>query len=463
MQDLAAGRGGAAPSSEPIERFGYRQELKRSLGLFDLVVYGLVFIDVIAPFAVFGVVYNTSRGMVPLVYIVGVIAMVFTALSYMTMSRVFPIAGSVYSYARFAISEGAGFFAGWALLLDYLFLPALAYVVCAIAIESVVPGVPRFVWIILVLSLNTVTNLLGIETAARFNRVILALQFTVLGLFLILSVLAVSDGVAGARFSLAPLFQPSEISLGLIFGGLSLAVLSFLGFDAISVFTEEVRGGTRVVGQATLISLCLAGFFFVAQTYMASLFVLGQTRFAPGQPTDAAFYTVAGIVGGPWFMVAAASLRVLVVGLGSALAAQAATARLLYSMARDGKLPRLLAHVDTKSQVPRRAILLVAVVTLMLGLVFAAQLELLTSMVNFGALTGFLLLHLSVIVHFVWRQGSREWLRHLAVPFVGFVIVAYVLFNMAPQAKVVGLAWLMVGALVIVSLRLSHRAPSPPL
>jgi amino acid transporter len=148
--------------------------------------------------------------------------------------------------------------------------------------------------------------------------------------------------------------------------------------------------------------------------------------------------------------------------LPAALAAQVATARLLFSMARDGKLPRMLARVHSTRKVPERAILLVATVHLGLGLVVANQLEFLASMVNFGALTVFLMLHLSVIVHFIWRQKSRDWLRHLLVPLIGFAIVAYVLLNMALQAKVAGVAWLMVGIVALVAIKRSSRQATLP-
>jgi len=129
-----------------VEAFGYRQELKRSLRLSDLLAYGLVFISPTAPIAVFGIVFSASKGMVPLVYLVGLVAMLFTGSSYMTMSRVYPIAGSAYAYASRSIGSGAGFFTGWALLLDYLLLPALAIIAAAIAVHAVLPGVPEWVW-----------------------------------------------------------------------------------------------------------------------------------------------------------------------------------------------------------------------------------------------------------------------------------------------------------------------------
>src|SRR5438105_3494427 len=146
-----------------LEQFGYRQELKRSLSLFDLVVYGLIFINPVSPMSIFGFVYNTSKGMVPLVYAVGFIAMTFTALSYVTMSREFPVAGSVYTYAARGINASAGFLAGWAILLDYMLMPALTYVILGVALQAVIPDAPRELWIIVFLSLVTVINCRGIE------------------------------------------------------------------------------------------------------------------------------------------------------------------------------------------------------------------------------------------------------------------------------------------------------------
>ena len=105
----------ARAAEAELEALGYRQELKRSLSLADLVVYGLVFIGPIAPFTVFGFVYNASHGMPPIVYAVGLVAMVFTAFSYMTMSHEVPVAGSVYAYVARGVGETAGFLAGWAI------------------------------------------------------------------------------------------------------------------------------------------------------------------------------------------------------------------------------------------------------------------------------------------------------------------------------------------------------------
>ena len=445
----------AVPS---VEAFGYKQELKRSLTLSDLLVYGLVFITPIAPIPVFGIVYNASHGMAPLIYLVGLIAMLFIALSYMSLSRAFPVAGSVYTYAARSIGPAAGFIAGWAILLDYLLLPALAYVACAIAMQSMLPLVPKPVWVVALICLATLINYFGIALTARMSFIMLGIQVVLLGIFMSVGVHALYHQVGGAQLSLAPFYNPAELTPSLIFGALSLAVLSFLGFDAISTLSEETTGGSHTVSRATMLSLCISALLFVAQTYLASLFVLGRTGFAPGDETDTAFYSIAMTLGGDSLKFLIAVPGVVFAGFAGALTAQAATARLLYAMARDGQLPRQLAHVHPVRRVPDRAIFLIAAITLVLGIWLVDELELLASMVSFGALLGFVMLQLSMMVHFLWRERSRDWLRHLVVPVIGLVIIVYVLVNAQADAKIAGAAWMIAGLGLFAGLKLTGRS-----
>ena len=125
-----------------LQEFGYKQELKRALTLRDLIVFGMIFMVPISPFGVFGFVWNDAKGMVPLAYLLGLIGMFFTAMSYASMANAFPMAGSVYSYVGRGLHEVAGFFAGWLILLDYILIPALLYIFSAVALRPLLPGVP---------------------------------------------------------------------------------------------------------------------------------------------------------------------------------------------------------------------------------------------------------------------------------------------------------------------------------
>jgi amino acid transporter len=189
---------------------------------------------------------------------------------------------------------------------------------------------------------------------------------------------------------------------------------------------------------------------------------LGRSHFPPGATTDTAFYDIAASIGGYSLKFLLTVPGIVVTGIAGALTAQAATARLIYGMARDHKLPHALAHVHARRQVPERAIFLVGGVTLVLGVLLVNQLELLTSMVCFGALLGFLLLHVSVVVHFIYRKRSLNWLRHLAAPAIGAIIIGYVLWNAETHAKIAGTTWLAAGLVVLLVQRsLTDRtAPS---
>jgi amino acid transporter len=444
--------------SDTLAEFGYQQQLKRSLRLRDLLVYGLIFMVPIAPFAIFGVVFNASKGMVPLTYVIGFVAMIFTALSYREMSRAFPVAGSVYSYAGRGITPWVGFLAGWAILLDYLLVPTLLYVTGAVALDTVVPGVPQWLWVVIFVVFNTAVNLAGVETTAWANRVLLVGELVVLTIFIVTAVVAISNGTGGAHWSATPFFNSAEFSPSLLFAALSVAVLSFLGFDAISTQAEEVRGGSRVVGRATVLALLLVAVLFVVQTYLASLLVPGKTEFVGEDATNQAFYQVAGLAAGHWMTVLVAVSSALAAAVANSLVAQNATARLLFSMARDRTLPTFLAHVSPGRRVPERAVVLVAVISLVLGVALAGQVEFLSTLVNVGALVSFLLLHVSVGVYFLIKRRERTYGMHLVVPLIGFVIIGYVLYNADTNAKLVGGAWLLIGVVVIVVRLLTGRS-----
>ncbi|MBA2534580.1 MAG: APC family permease [Rubrobacter sp.] len=445
-----------------VERFGYSQELKRSLTFTDLLVYGLIFMVPIAPFGIFGGVFQASGGMVALAYVIGMVAMAFTALSYAQMSRAFPMAGSVYTYSGRGLHPAAGFLAGWLILLDYVLVPALLYIIAAIAMNTFVSTIPVWGWVILFILVNTLVNYFGIETTAKVNRVLLVAEIIVLILFLVIGISAIANG-KGDGFSFRPVYDASTFSIGLVFSAVSVAVLSFLGFDGISTLAEENREGARQIGRATVAALALAGTLFIVQTWVAALLVPNRNQLiADGDPGGTAFYDAAEFAGGHWLSVLTAVSTAIAWGFANALVAQAATSRLLYSMARDRQLPRFLAKVHPKHRVPENATFLVAAVSVVVGVYMASRddgITVLSTLVNFGALTAFLLLHASVINHYVLREGSRNIWSHIIAPGLGFVIIGYVIIKANVAAQRLGFTWLAIGAAILVFFYATGRSP----
>ena len=439
-----------------IEEFGYKEQLHRALTTKDLVIYGMIFMVPIAPYSVFGFVYADAKGMVPLAYLLGLVGMFFTALSYASMSRAFPLAGSVYTYAQRGLHEVAGFFSGWLILLDYILIPSLLYLLSAVALRPILPTVPDWVWLVVFISFNAAANLIGIQFTARVNRYLLVMELLVLALFVVLGLLALHAGRGAGSLTLKPIYDPRVFSFATVAGATSIAVLSFLGFDGISTLAEESRSGKGAVGRATVLSLVLVGALFMLQTWIATDLSAGM-HFSSA---ETAFYEITELAGGAWLRLITIIAVVIATAIANAMAAQAAVSRILFAMARDGKLPAILARVHPRFKTPYVSTMAVAGISLAAGLLFAQHIDDLARVVNFGALTGFVLLHLSVINHYFIRGRSGDWLRHLLCPLIGLLIIVYVLYEMDRAAKILGLAWIVIGIVYFAVLTVWIKKPA---
>ncbi|MEU3189261.1 APC family permease [Streptomyces sp. NPDC006992] len=471
--------------------------LRRSLTLRDLIVYGLLFIAPMAPVGIYGALDARSHGVVPLVYVVATVAMSFTAFSYSRMIHTVPQAGSVYAYARAGLGPGAGFVAGWMMMLDYLLIPAVAYLFSGIAMAQLVPEVDQWIWTALAVVVTTALNLSGVRRAAVVGFLVLAMEILVLLVFVAAAlVVLVQDGPE--RGWLSPVTGDRAFSLTALLSAVSVAVLSFLGFDAIANFAEEARVGkgdrATPVARALVWCLLVTGVLFVVQTYLAALLSQDSSQRLADDPASqgAAFYTATKAAVGGWLETTVAVSKAIGAAF-AALAGQAAAARLLYAMARDRRLPRVLAEVGNRTGVPGRALLLSAVLTLCAA-VWAARaadgLDRLVSVVDIGALFGFGMLHLSVMGYYGLgrREGRRPVARAAApggstpggpapegdapgaaagrrahvlwnwvVPLVGLGIIVAVIVTANREAHWVGLVWLAFALLALAVLRRRDR------
>jgi amino acid transporter len=429
-------------------------KLKRSLGYWDLVLYGLAYIAPFAPFSTLGFVWSESNGLIVLAYVLGAVCMYFTAQSYATMTETLPTAGSVYGFARRSLGAFPGFMAGWMILLDYLLIPAFVYVLIAVALESLLPGIDRGVWIVSMVAATTAVNWFGITVTSRANFVAVALQIIVIVGFLILGLIALYGGKGDGGLTLKPLFDAAHFDAGKIFSATSICIMSFLGFDAVSTLAEEVEGGDRrVVGKAIIAVLVLSAVFFVAVTW-----VLGDLL--PGiaiKDQAAAVYELAAWATGPWTAAVLAWTYAIIVGLSNALPMQVGVARVVFAMGRDRQLPRVLSRVHPRYHTPYVGMLVTAALSLAVALFMKNRLDDLASIVNFGALSGFLFLHVSVLSFFGLKGVKAQWIRHRLVPVCGIVVVLAVFSGMSALAVKVGSAWLGAGLVYGLVLKAKHR------
>ncbi len=428
--------------------------LKRALGLPALTLFGLVYLVPLTVFTTYGIVTAQTGGRVATSYIFTLAAMAFTAFSYAAMVRAFPVAGSAYTYTSRAFGGHAGFLSGWALLLDYLFLPMLNYLVIGIFLNAQFPSIPTWAGAFGAIALVTVLNVIGVTTIARVNIAIIAAQAVFIVVFVVLALRTMAGGTVDA---LAPFTGDGSITgLGPVLAGAAVLALSFLGFDAVSTMAEEADNPRRDIPRAIITVTLGGGVIFIVLSYLAQA-ALPATTFAN---VDAAAVDVMEAVGGG-LMGSFFTATYIAGAFGSALTSQASVTRIMYAMGRDGVFPRVLAVLHPRFRTPVLAIALVSAISLGAELISLATLA---SLVSFGALVAFSVVNLSVVKHYYVDQRERSGaatLRYLVSPVVGFLLILWLWTSLSSSALLTGLGWLVVGVVWLAVLTRGFRRPPP--
>lgn len=432
--------------------------LRRTLNFRDLLLYGLAYVCPCAPFQILGFVWQKSNGLIALAYILGGVCMYFTAKSYALMTEAVPNAGSVYGFARQALGPFAGFVAGWMILLDYLLIPGYMYDVIAVALETLVPQVDRAVWIVLVGALTLGVNWFGLKVTARINMFAVFSQLAYIAVLLVFSVLALHAGKGNGALTLQPLFSPQLFNMHALFAGTSICVMSFLGFDAVSTLAEEVKGNDRrLVGRAIVGVLILSAALFALVAWVLGNLLSGLTI----KDAAAASFELAEWSIGPWASISLAWATATIIGFTNVLPMQVGVARILFAMGRDRQLPEAMARVHPRYGTPYIGMVVASAITLTMALIMRFRVDEAASLVNFGALSGFLLLHVSVLARFGIRARPGQLFSHVAVPLLGATVVLAVMTGMSSLATTLGLAWLGAGLLYGAVLHRSRRDALP--
>jgi len=432
--------------------------LQRTLSLGAVVLFGIAYMTPIIVLGTFGILAQTTAGLVPAAYLAALVAMFFTAMSYGRMAAAFPVAGSAYSYVRKAISPKLGFIAGWAVLLDYLFLPMAIWLIGAAYLASAFPSIPQWLWVLAFIGITSAINIIGLKLANGINALLMLVQFLVLIAFVALCLHYIGGDAGTPLWSVEPFFN-GDLQMPLIMSGAAIACYSFLGFDAVSTLTEETRDPRRTIPRAIMLITLIGGLIFVGVSY----FVQRAHPSFQFDSVDSAAYEIARNIGGDLFV--SIFLIGLIVGqFASGLAAQASGSRLLFAMGRDGVLPKsFFGTLHARFGTPVNSILLCAAVAL---LALKLDVTTSTSFINFGAFLAFSLVNLSVIFHY-WIGGEKKGLRELVLfllfPFIGLVADVWLMVSLDHLAVYLGLSWLAIGVVYLAVLTGGFRRQPPEL
>jgi amino acid transporter len=418
--------------------------LRRVLSLSDLILYGIVAVTPSAPVTVFGLASVQSRGHALDTILFGMVAMVFTAISYGRMAALYPSAGSAYTYVGRALNPHWGFMAGLAMLLDYLIIPLFCVVYGSLIVQRMIPQVPYVVITACFAGGITYLNVRGIRATARADQILMTMMGVALIAFIGMAIryLVIRQGW-GDLFSTLPFYNPGEFHFPEVLHATSFAALTYIGFDAVTTLAEDAHNPKQNVLLATVIVCLFTGIFGGFLIYLAQL-VWPDFRNFPDIAT--AFMDVTRRVGGNWLFQATV-LLLTVANIGAGLTGQVGAARLLFAMGRDNVLPRkFFAYLDPKRNTPTFNLLLIGAFT------FAGSLgkryDLIGELLNFGAFVGFMGVNIAAIRQFYFMPQAgrqRSFWKDFFVPALGFAICLVIWLGLGSVAKMVGCAWFAVG------------------
>ena len=426
-------------------------KLNRVLSFPYLVAFGLAYLAPTVVFNYYGIITQMTHGMMAIAYVATTLVMFFTAYSYARMVEAYPVAGSAYTYVQRSINPYVGFIGGWLMLLDYLLVPMICYLLLGIYINEFFPAIPIPAIVVFFVVVGGLLNIVGVKTAAKINTIIIAGQicFTVLFVAVIIKFLN-GGGGADTLVSAQAVYNGSEFEFANILAAASILAVSFLGFDAVSTMAEETINPEKTVGKA-IIAVCVgAGVAFAIVSYFSQL--AWPMAWVEMQDPDSGIFELLPMLGA--FMSTVFFITDNLASFVCAMAGLAAVSRILYGMGRDGILPnKVFGKLHPKFQTPFINVIITSLLALT-AIFYADNLMGAASLVSFGALSGFILVNLSVIMHYFVRGKKRsgvEIVRYLVMPAIGMAVCAVLWFNIDSSAKTLGFIWLAIGLVYLAA------------
>ena len=447
---------------------GSAPKLRRALTLSDLILYGVIVIQPVAPMSVYGVLSDRGHGHVATAILIAMVAMLFTGISYGRMARAYPSAGSAFTYVAQEIHPSMGYVTGWSMVMDYMLNPLICTVWCAGAAHEFAPGFPAWTWKIFFAVVFTLLNIRGIKTSARINTgMAIAMGIVVVAIFVAAARYLFGHPVHDSLFFSRPFYDPQTFTLGRLFGCTSIAVLTYIGFDGISTLSEEAENPRRNILVATVLTCVVIGILSAAEAYVAQLVWPASEPFPD---VNTAYPYIARRMWLPLFTIV--NLTLLLANFGSGLGAQIGAARLLFGMGRSNALPKsFFGTVDEKHRIPRNNVFVVGGFALIGafvlefvagyktyalgsgGLTTDTFMKILNGgeayglgaeMLNFGALIAFMGVNAAAFLRYYYRAEHKK-LGNLIPPVLGFVICLALWLNLSRPAQIVGSIWMIAG------------------
>ncbi|MBC9926023.1 APC family permease [Leucobacter sp. cx-169] len=431
--------------------------LKRNLGLWAIVGLGLGYMTPTVVFDTFGMVARDTNNVVPAAYLVALIVMVFTAISYGKMSGAIPSAGSAYTYVRESIHPNVGFLVGWTALIDYMLLPMVNCLIIRSYLEAIFPGIPGWIWVVVYCVFVTTLIYLTMRGTSNINMILLVFSIAVMAVFVVMVIAQLMRGEGqGTVASMMP-FLHDEVTMAAVLMGATIVCFSFIGFDAVTMYAEEAKS-PKIMPRAILLTVIIGGAIFLIAGYFTQLRFPSSDAFPAAAIEDSTLPEIGLQVGGPVFQAILTSAG-FAATLASGLASHASVSRMLLVMGRNNVLPKkFFGYINPRTHTPTFNIVLTGAISL---LAMSFTLEMIAAYINYGALIAFTFVNISVIAWFAIRKGRRKTAKDIftfiVLPGIGMLLTGLLWANLHIDALIGGLIWTAIGFIYLVVLTRGFR------
>ncbi|WP_029947452.1 APC family permease [Leifsonia aquatica] len=425
--------------------------------MWAIVGLGLGYMTPTVVFDTFGMVARDTDNVVPSAYLVALIVMMFTAISYGKMAGAIPSAGSAYTYVRESVHPNVGFMVGWTSLIDYVLLPMVNCLIIRSYLEAIFPSVPGWIWVVIYCAVVTSVIYLTMRGTSNMNMLLLVFSIVVMAVFVIMVIAQLAQGAGtGTVASVQPFFHDG-VTLGAVLMGATIVCFSFIGFDAVTMYAEEAKH-PRIMPKAILFTVIIGGAIFLIAAYFTQLRFPSSSVFPSDAIEDSTLPEIGLQVGGP-VLQAVLTAAGFAATLASGLASHASVSRMLLVMGRNNVLPkRLFGYISPKTHTPTFNVVLVGVISLLAA---AFTLELIAAFINFGALIAFTFVNVSVIAWFAIRKGRRKKAKDIftfiVLPGIGMLMTGVLWANLHIDALIGGSIWAAIGFVYLLVLTRGFR------
>ncbi|UOF05523.1 amino acid permease [Lactiplantibacillus plantarum subsp. plantarum] len=447
---------------EDLERYLQKDShFERTLSAVDLIALGIGAVIGTGIFILPGTVAATKAGPgIILSFVLAAIVCAVAAMCYAEFASVLPIAGSAYSYGNIVYGEMIGWIIGWALVLEYVLAVATVAVGWAAYFNSFIAGfglkLPKaitgsfdpahgtYINVVAILIVCLIAWIIdtGLKTSIRLNNIIVVVKLAIIVLFLLFGSFYVKPS------SWTP-FAPFG-GTGILKGA-AVVFFAYLGFDAVSSSAAEVKNAKRNMPIGIIGTLVICTIFYI----LVSGVLTGMVSYKQLNVDDAVAFAlqlvhqnfVAGIIS----IGALAGMFTMMVTMIYS------SSRLLYSIGRDGLLPRFLGKID-KHHAPKNAMLTVTIViSILAGLI---PLDQLANLVNIGTLIAFAFVSFGILL--LRRNPKLNAIKGFRVPLypvlpiISGLLCLFMMTQLSMETWLASLVWFLLGLIIYFGYGIRH-------